>query len=165
MLLHLFLEHKYERVHVVFIRHTENATEVDEETFFRSKETGGTVVSSALEVMLEVQEARFPPDRFNIYVAQASDGDNYTSDRGKVEALMRTHILPIVRYFAYVETSGGTPGFFHTNQSQTTDLWATYATLAAGIDASNLAMRRLSEARDVWHVLADLFAKPGRVPA
>jgi hypothetical protein len=165
MLLHLFLERKYVRVHVVFIRHTENAQEVDEETFFRSKETGGTVVSSALAMMLEVQQDRFPPDRFNIYVAQASDGDNYTSDRGKVETLMRTHILPIVRYFAYVETSGGTPGFFHTNQSQTTDLWATYAALAAGADANNLAMRQLSEARDVWHVLADLFAKPGRVPA
>jgi hypothetical protein len=165
MLLHLFLERKYERVHVVFIRHTENAAEVDEETFFRSKETGGTVVSSALEMMLEVQHARFPPDRFNIYVAQASDGDNYTSDRGKVEALMRTRILPIVRYFAYVETSGGGPGFFHTNQNQVTDLWATYAALAAGIDAGNLAMRRLSEAGDVWRVLADLFAKSARVAA
>jgi len=165
MLLHLFLERKYGRVHVVFIRHTENAAEVDEETFFRSKETGGTVVSSALEVMLEVQEARFPADRFNIYVAQASDGDNYTSDRGKVEMLMRARILPIVRYFAYVETSGGSPGFFHTSQNQATDLWATYAALSANEEAGHLAMRRLSEARDVWRVLADLFAKPARATA
>src|SRR5208282_4741404 len=70
MLLHLFLSRRYERVHVVFIRHTERAAEVDEETFFRSRETGGTLVSSALDMMLEVQQQRFPAGRYNLYVAQ-----------------------------------------------------------------------------------------------
>ena len=86
MLLHLFLGRRYDRVHVVFIRHTERAAEVDEETFFRSRETGGTLVSSALDVMLEVQRARYPRDRFNLYVAQASDGDNDSADRGARDA-------------------------------------------------------------------------------
>jgi uncharacterized sporulation protein YeaH/YhbH (DUF444 family) len=141
---------------VVFIRHTETAREVDEETFFRSRETGGTVVSSALEVMLQVQKERYPTDRFNLYVAQASDGDNVSSDRATVDNLMRNRILPMVRYFAYVETSGGA-GSYHFGSTTESDLWTTYAAIAL----PNLAMRRLTEPGDVCAVLADLFAKHG----
>jgi len=165
MLLHLFLKRKYERVEVVFIRHTDNAAEVDEETFFRSRETGGTVVSSALRTMAEVQQARFPAERFNIYVAQASDGDNYTPDREQVASLMRGRILPFVRYFAYVETGGSRAVGRHADRVMETELWSTYTALAAAEGARNLAMRRLTEVRDVWTVLADLFAKTNRVAA
>ncbi len=164
MLLHLFLGRRYDRVHVVFIRHTERAAEVDEETFFRSRETGGTLVSSALEVMLEVQRARYPRDRFNLYVAQASDGDNDSADRGRVAHLMEDHILPIVRYFAYVETGGDRGAFPHHAGRRTTELWDTYESLASDYD--QLAMRRLNDSAAVWGVLADLFAKSsGPVPA
>src|SRR5260370_6692437 len=61
MLLHIFLVRRYRHVDVVFIRHTSTAEEVDEETFFYSRETGGTVVSTALEKMLEIARARYPP--------------------------------------------------------------------------------------------------------
>jgi uncharacterized sporulation protein YeaH/YhbH (DUF444 family) len=157
MLLHLFLGRRYERVHVVFIRHTEHAAEVDEETFFRSRETGGTLVSSALDVMLEVQQARFPCERFNLYVAQASDGDNDTADRARVTYLMQGHILPIVRYFAYVETGSDRGAFPHHAGRRTSELWDTYESLAPEYD--HLAMRRLNDTAAVWSVLADLFAK------
>src|SRR5207302_5906660 len=80
MLLHVFLTRRYRHVDVVFIRHTSTAEEVDEETFFYSRETGGTVVSTALEKMLEIARARYSTDRWNIYGAQASDGDNYSAD-------------------------------------------------------------------------------------
>ena len=80
MLLHVFLIRRYRHVDVVFIRHTSTAEEVDEETFFYSRETGGTVVSTALEKMLEIARARYPTDRWNIYGAQASDGDNYGAE-------------------------------------------------------------------------------------
>ena len=163
MLLHLFLGRRYDRVHVVFIRHTERAAEVDEETFFRSRETGGTLVSSALDVMLEVQRARFPRDRFNLYVAQASDGDNDGADRGRVTHLMLADILPIVRYFAYVETGGERGAFPHHAGRRTTELWDTYESLDADKDV--LAMRRLNDGAAVWGVLADLFAKSGQVAA
>jgi uncharacterized sporulation protein YeaH/YhbH (DUF444 family) len=166
MLLHLFLGRRYERVHVVFIRHTERAAEVDEETFFRSRETGGTLVSSALDMMLRVQEARFPRDRYNLYVAQASDGDNDTADRARVSLLMQDKILPIVRYFAYVETGGDRGVFPHNSGRRCSELWDTYESLAATTDTSHLAMRQLNDAAAVWMVLADLFAKSsGRVPA
>jgi uncharacterized sporulation protein YeaH/YhbH (DUF444 family) len=157
MLLHLFLERKYDRVHVVFIRHTERAQEVDEETFFRSRETGGTVVSSALAEMLRVQAERFPPGAFNIYVAQASDGDNMHADASAVVALM-ARILPLVRYFAYVETGQGEEERFGAAPGQETSLWSTYRAIAEG-GARQLAMRRMAELRDVWGVFAELFRK------
>ena len=156
MLLHLFLERKYDRVHVVFIRHTERAQEVDEETFFRSRETGGTVVSSALTEMLRVQTERFPPSEYNIYVAQATDGDNLHADSGAVGALM-ARILPLVRYFAYVETGQGEEERFGIARGLESSLWGTYRAIAEG--AAHLAMRRLAEPRDVWGVFADLFSK------
>ncbi len=157
MLLHLFLERKYERVHVVFIRHTERAQEVDEDTFFRSRETGGTIVSSALAEMLRVQAERFPPSAFNIYVAQASDGDNLHADAGVVIELMG-RILPLVRYFAYVETGQGEEERFGIARGLETSLWSTYRAIADS-RAPQLAMRRLSELRDVWGVFAELFSK------
>jgi uncharacterized protein len=165
MLLYLFLGRRYERVHVVFIRHTERASEVDEETFFRSRETGGTLVSSALDLMLEVQAARFPRERFNLYVAQASDGDNDLADRARVASLMQERILPIVRYFAYVETGGERGVFPHHAGRRATELWETYESLATSTETSHLAMRRLNDGAAVWSVLADLFAKSGRVAA
>ncbi len=158
MLLHLFLERKYERVHVVFIRHTEQAQEVDEETFFRSRETGGTVVSSALAEMLRVQSERFPPGSFNIYVAQASDGDNLHADTAAVTGLM-ARILPLVRYFAYVETGQGEEERFGSAHGQETSLWGTYRAIAEEAATGPLAMRRLAELRDVWGVFAELFRK------
>jgi uncharacterized sporulation protein YeaH/YhbH (DUF444 family) len=163
MLLHLFLGRRYDRVHVVFIRHTERAAEVDEDTFFRSRETGGTLVSSALEVMLAVQRARYPRDRYNLYVAQASDGDNDSADRARVTYLMDEHILPIVRYFAYVETGGERGAFPHHAGRRTTELWDTYDSLSP--EHEQLAMRRLNDSAAVWGVLADLFAKSGAAAA
>src|SRR5262249_33792390 len=71
MLLYLFLKRNYERIDVVFIRHHTVAKEVEEEDFFHSRESGGTVVSSALKLMVEVIHDRYPPSQWNIYCAQA----------------------------------------------------------------------------------------------
>src|SRR3546814_10837471 len=83
----------YRHVEVVFIRHTDRAEEVDEQTFFYGRETGGTLVSSALEKMLEVVKDRYNPEDWNIYVAQASDGDNMASrseeHTSELQSLMR----------------------------------------------------------------------------
>jgi len=166
MLLHLFLERKYKRVHIVFIRHTETAQEVDEETFFRSRETGGTIVSSALKEMLRVQHERFPPEAYNIYVAQASDGDNSFSDQAEVAQLMEKRILPIVRYFAYVETGRGPADrFMLPTPAGGTSLWLSYRNLAQGGKAPQLVQRRLVDPADVWNVFAELFRKSDRSAA
>ena len=75
MLLYVFLTRRYRHVEIVFIRHTDKAEEVDEETFFRSPASGGTLVSSARGDARRVR-ARYRPADWNIYAAQASDGDN-----------------------------------------------------------------------------------------
>lgn len=77
ILLYLFLSRTYKNVEVVYIRHHTQAKEVDEHEFFYSQETGGTIVSSALKLMDDVVKERYNPAQWNIYAAQASDGDNW----------------------------------------------------------------------------------------
>jgi len=158
MLLHLFLERHYEQVEVVFIRHTQRAEEVDEQVFFEGRQTGGTVVSSALQEMLRIVEARYPPDDYNVYVAQASDGDNVSSDVATCVDLLTERILPSVQYMAYVEIlpQHRRLGFSTRRESE---LWQGYA----GVSRihKTLAMRRIAHARDIFPVFRDLFRKEG----
>ena len=88
----------------MFIRHTDEAEEVDEDTFFYDQRSGGTVVLSALELMKVIVTARFPRSEWNIYAAQASDGDAFGADAGKSARFLREELLPLARYFAYIET-------------------------------------------------------------
>ncbi|WP_292274785.1 YeaH/YhbH family protein [Marinobacter sp.] len=103
LLLYLFLKKNYKRIDVVFIRHHTSAKEVDEEEFFYSRETGGTIVSSALKLMHKIIDSRYSPAEWNIYAAQASDGDNWNDDSPVCGKLLTESILPLVQYFAYVE--------------------------------------------------------------
>jgi uncharacterized sporulation protein YeaH/YhbH (DUF444 family) len=150
-LLYLFLARRYKNVEVVFIRHTHLAHAVDEETFFLSKDTGGTVVSTAFEEMLRVVAQRFPRDQWNIYAAQASDGDNASNDNAKVTALLKQKILPLCQYFAYIEVNN------QDGRDLTTDLWRTYENLIKS--GQMIAMRKVSERSQIFPVFRDLFAR------
>jgi uncharacterized sporulation protein YeaH/YhbH (DUF444 family) len=150
-LLYLFLGRRYKNVAIVFIRHTHQAREVDEETFFMSTDTGGTVVSTAFEEMLRVVAARFPKDQWNIYAAQASDGDNASNDNGKVAALLKQKILPLCQYFAYIEVKQ------EDGRDLTTDLWRTYDALVRA--GQPIAMRKVSERNQIFPVFRNLFAR------
>ena len=105
MLLHLFLTRHYRSVELVFIRHTYTASEVDEETFFHGRESGGTVVSSALEEMLRIVRQRYPVQDWNIYAAQASDGHNFDHDMPRTLTLLDQEILDLCQYYAYIEVA------------------------------------------------------------
>lgn len=156
-LLHLFLTRNYRYVDVVFIRHTDRAEEVDEQTFFYSRETGGTLVSSALDKMLQVVAERYRPSDWNIYVAQASDGDNMASDNPRATSLMRDGILPISQYVAYLEVGrDGDPMALGTTPRQT-DLWRAYEGVAEA--DSRFAMRRVHHRREIYPVFRELFRK------
>ena len=78
-LLYLFLTRKYGEVDLIFIRHTDDAEEVDEETFFHDTRSGGTVVYSALELADKIRAERYASG-WNVYAAQASDGDAFGAD-------------------------------------------------------------------------------------
>lgn len=147
MLLYLFLTHHYEKIELVFIRHHTAAAEVSEEDFFYSRETGGTVVSSALNLMHKVIQARYPTTDWNIYVAQASDGDNWNADSPICRDLLINSIMPYVQYYAYVEILAREP------QS----LWQTYLTVKEHYP--NFAMQEIYSASDIYPVLHKLFSK------
>ncbi len=155
MLLHVFLSRHYKEVDIVFIRHTSTAAVVDEETFFRGTETGGTVISSALEEMVKEVKANYSPADWNIYAAQASDGDNFHEDMGRCLELLDKEILPISQYFAYIETAHG-ERYADTMQ---TPVWAGYSEI--GERASNFAMRRVTSPEEIFPVFADLFKANG----
>ncbi len=153
ILLHLFLKRHYERIEIVFIRHHTTAKVVDEEEFFHSTETGGTVVSSALALAAEEIKARFPTDQWNIYVAQASDGDNWEGDSPRCLELLLEDLLPVVQYFTYVEITTGEPQ----------NLWVHYEQARAA--RSNMALGRIRDRTDIYPVLRELFAKKEKAAA
>ncbi len=156
LLLHVFLERRYKRVDLVFIRHTEVAEEVNEEMFFTDPRTGGTVVSTALIEFTRIQRERYPSASWNIYAAQASDGDNSGSDTARAVAMLETDVLPVVQHFAYIEVSMSAAMI-----RGDTDLWRGYAPLAQR--APKLAMRRVAERRDIFPVFRDLFGRKALV--
>lgn len=153
ILLHLFLTRHYERIEIVFVRHHTVAAEVDEEGFFHSRESGGTLVSSALELTLEIMKARYPTDQWNLYVAQASDGDNWESDCPRCQELLINELLPRVQYYCYVEV----------DSSQPQSLWEHFDSVRAS--ARNLALGRILTRSDVYPVLRELFSRKEKMAA
>ena len=156
LLLHMFLSRKYEHVDIVFIRHTTEAKEVDEDTFFNSRETGGTIVSTALAEMKRIVEERYPIDAWNIYAAQASDGDNYSGDSQTCLQLLQEEILPICQYFAYVEVYDPRQAEIFMSSLNVSDLWKDYEAVAP--QHANFAMKRVFSKADVFPVFHQLFA-------
>jgi uncharacterized sporulation protein YeaH/YhbH (DUF444 family) len=154
-LLYLFLKRRYKRVDVVFIRHTHEAREVDEETFFHSRESGGTVVSTALQEMARIVQDRFPGNEWNIYAAQASDGDNLPMDNPNTLNLLKTAILPLCQYYAYLEVGHARDD----GSGEATSLWRAYEMIAGSEE--RMAMRKVSHRRDIYPVFRELFAKDG----
>jgi hypothetical protein len=154
MLLYVFLTRRYRHVEIVFIRHTERAEEVDEETFFRGPASGGTMVSSALEVMQEIVRSRFRPADWNIYAAQASDGDNSLADGVVVSRLLTEMILPVSQFFAYLEVAEAGGSAFDMPDSP---LWTLYQRLHT--EGAPLSMRKVSDRSEIFPVFHDLFKR------
>lgn len=148
MLLYLFLTRNYERIEVVFIRHHTVAMEVDEDDFFTSRESGGTVVSSALHLMKDIISKRYPSNLWNIYGAQASDGDNWSNDSSQCSELLDSALLPLTQYFAYIEITSGAPQ----------NLWDEYQKLSSK-HSGKFAMQRIATVADIYPVFRELFKR------
>jgi len=147
ILLYLFLSRNYNKIEVVYIRHHTQAKEVDEHEFFYSQETGGTIVSSALKLMHDIQQKRYPAGQWNVYAAQASDGDNWTDDTPLCHQLLEHSILPNMRYFSYIEIT--------TRAHQS--LWDAYDKLTA--TQPTFAIKHIKEIADIYPVFRELFTK------
>ncbi|MEH2512272.1 uncharacterized sporulation protein YeaH/YhbH (DUF444 family) [Nitrobacteraceae bacterium AZCC 1564] len=154
MLLYVFLTRRYRHVEIVFIRHTDRAEEVDEDTFFHGPASGGTLVSSALEAMKEIVKSRYRPEDWNIYAAQASDGDNLHSDGEVTAGLLKDYILPVTQFFAYLEVGEATGNPFDTADSS---LWALYQRLRT--EGAPLSIRKVSSRGEIFPVFHELFQR------
>lgn len=147
ILLYLFLTKTYEHIELVFIRHHTTAKEVDEHEFFYSRETGGTVVSSALELMKNIIQERYRGGEWNLYGAQASDGDNWNADSPLCEEILMKDIMPFMQYFSYVEIMP------RHHQS----LWRSY--LVVKELYPQFAMKSIFSAKEIYPVFHDLFKR------
>lgn len=97
-----WLKNQYKGLETRFIIHDADAREVDEETFFHTRESGGTRISSAYSLCSELIADRFPPGEWNIYVFHFSDGDNWGGGDTQIcVKLMKERLLPAVNLFCY----------------------------------------------------------------
>lgn len=151
MLLYLFLTRSYERVELVFIRHHHQAKEVDEDEFFHSRESGGTLVSPALDMMCDIVESRYDLNTWNVYACQASDGDNWPGDTDLAKDILDSRLLRMVQYYAYVEIDQ------FSGRRGDSDLWDTYDEVKTHND--NFDMTIINDASDIYPVFRRLFEK------
>lgn len=153
ILLYLFLSRTYKNIDVVYIRHHTQAKEVDEHEFFYSQETGGTIASSALELMNDIITQRYNDNQWNIYGAQASDGDNWADDSPHCKSLLINEILPKTRYFSYIEI---------TQRAHQT-LWQQYQQVVE--THPNFAIQHIKDVADIYPVFRKLFKKNNKSAA
>jgi uncharacterized sporulation protein YeaH/YhbH (DUF444 family) len=154
MLLYVFLNRRYRYVEIVFIRHTDRAEEVDEQTFFHDPASGGTMVSSALQTMHDIIRARYRPADWNIYAAQASDGDNSYQDSELTGRLLTELIIPVTQFFAYLEVGDAGAGVSSESKSS---LWQLYERLRS--DGASLSMRKVHDRSEIFPVFHELFSR------
>jgi len=146
-LFYAFLRRMYDNVEIIFVAHTTSAVEMSEEEFFSTRLSGGTLVSSGLELVAKIIKERSA--KSNIYVAQASDGDNMPTDNGTCSEIIEDDILPLVQYYAYLQ--------IHNKANQDMGYWKSIENVAA--NHPKLQMREISEEEDIFGVFRELFKK------
>lgn len=145
VLFHLLLKQNYDRVNVVYIRHHTSAQEVDEENFFQSRETGGTVISSALKLMHQILQTRYPTLSWNVYAAQVSDGDNWGGDSPLCGDLLNKQLLPRMQYYTYIQTT----------QASESTLWQEYEPIAS--EHTNFVMQSIGSLDTLYPLFREVF--------
>lgn len=162
-LLYRFLELNYEKVDMIFIMHTSEAHRVNEDEFFAAGRSGGTVVSTALELTAKIIKDELL-GKTNIYVAQVSDGDNTDTDNGTCRELLEDDVMPFVQYYAYVQIDD-----YHSSDATTSPsyvisfgkgLWDAYKLVAEQF--KNFQMKRVTQVTDIFPVFKELFKKKER---
>lgn len=159
LLLHLFLRKSYTDVDIVFVSHTTEAQEVTEKEFFYGNRSGGTIMSSGIHMVRDIIDKRYPINEWNIYVAQATDGDNYAEDTETYTEAVK-NLLPDLQYFVYVElcNEDGMRAYFSggPTKSETYKLISNIA-----LDFENINGTCIKAQKDVYQAFKGLFAKDG----
>ena len=144
-----WIQANYKGVATRYIIHDAVATEVDSDTFFHTRESGGTVVSSAYELCFKIIEEEYPPEIWNIYTFHFSDGDNWTAeDNNRCVNILREKILPRVNLFCYGQTTSkyGTGEFIRELEGKITN-------------SDNLVTSRIDSKEDIYQSIKDFLGK------
>lgn len=155
LLLYLFLHKTYESIELRFIRHHTDAKEVDEHSFFNDRDTGGTVVSRAFDLVNDIIDDQYDLSTTNIYVAQASDGDNFSHDNSRLLECIQDELLHKVQYLAYCEVRNKQyDGYMKVRNGEvTTEVMDVYKQ----IESEKCAATRVYEEADIYKALKELF--------
>jgi len=145
-LLYLFLMKNYKNVELVFIRHHTEASEVTEEEFFSSRESGGTIVAPALELANKIMSERYSTG-WNVYLNQVSDGDVWSNeDAYECRSIIQKQLLDKSQYMAYIEVN---------KRTKESDLWVEYNI----IRDEKFSIKKINEVTEIWPVFKKLFEK------
>lgn len=147
LLLYLFLEREYESIDIIFIRHTEVAEEVPEDIFFYDGVSGGTMISSAYRLALEIINDRYDVNSWNLYVAQSSDGDNFDHDNEECIDLLK-ELCDKTQYFCFL--------WVNTVQREYHSKLLSWIFLASDY-IENLAIAEVHSEDDIYPVFRELF--------
>lgn len=150
-LLYQFLRHKYEKIEIVFIAHTTEAEVVDEERFFKRAASGGTYVSSAPLLALDLISDRYHPNSWNVYAFHCTDGDNWAEDNDRaVEAFIQlSNVCQLLSYNEIILTSER-PNWDTTENSK---LWSRLKS----VESKNMKLNVLNSKDDIWPAFRHLF--------
>src|SRR5690606_25910719 len=143
-----WIREHYDGVLSRYLIHDAEAREVDRETFFSTRESGGTRISSAYELAASIAETEYPADAWNLYFFHFSDGDNLGSgDNERCFELLRTRLLPIANLFGYgqVESRAGSGAFLGALQSH--------------VEADNLVLSRIPDREGILPSIKDFLGK------
>jgi len=142
------LRRQYRHLDTVFVAHTTEAWEFNEEEFFKVSGSGGTVASSGFAKVSELVAGRFSPARYNVYMFYASDGDNYSADRPQADATLQS-LAEMANYCGYLEVSSA------SQRELSTETGGLFKALAdAGKPVGSFALNRFE---DIWEAVRHFF--------
>jgi uncharacterized sporulation protein YeaH/YhbH (DUF444 family) len=144
-----WIQTNYNGVMTRYIIHDAVAQEVDKDTFFHTRESGGTVISSAYELCHKIIDDEYPQELWNIYVFHFSDGDNWSGgDTDRCINILKSDLLPKVNLFGYgqVESTYGSGQFIRELEGNASDI-------------DNLVLSRIENKDDIYQSIKDFLGK------
>jgi len=159
ILLNLFLSKRYKRSEVVFIRHHHEADECSEDEFFNSRLTGGTRVSSAYDLVYSIMQNRYPSDRWNIYVSQATDGDNFELDNDNRLLELLNKILKNSQLFTYIDVDLKEQLFDSLDMIGVEDKHLTRTMRRTSKTNPNLVVKKIDSPSNIYRVFREIFGE------
>jgi uncharacterized sporulation protein YeaH/YhbH (DUF444 family) len=153
-----FIKRKYPQTDLIFIAHTDEAEEMTEKEFFETRKSGGTIVSPAYELLHNIIRARYDARDTNIYLSQASDGDNWDSDNPAIiPALEESGLLAKLRYMSYAQVGQS----FAAGYGHPVTLWSVLTSIANS--TNKLAMVKIDDESQVFEAFHKIYKIKERV--